>query len=170
MTPPHPDPVNPPPAPRPGAIARLGRDLGKAWHAGPRGWADLVRALAELALARLRLRFAASARLGLLDGDENAPGDALSPAEAALVERVAKAVSAMGNRAPWRSDCLVQALAARRWLASAGVATRLAIGARHDAAGAFQAHAWLSAGERLVTGGDVSAYREFLRPRADPPS
>ena len=69
-------------------------------------------------------------------------------------------VAIMGLRVPWRSDCVVQALAARRWLARGGVDSDVCIGVRNDAQG-FQAHAWLKVGERIVTGGDVSSYAEL---------
>jgi len=66
----------------------------------------------------------------------------------------------MAIRVPWRSDCLIQALAARRWLARAAAPSDVCIGVRKDEQG-FQAHAWLKVGERIVTGGDISSYAEL---------
>ena len=66
----------------------------------------------------------------------------------------------MGLRVPWRSDCVVQALAARRWLARGGVGSTVCVGVRKDEQG-FQAHAWLKAAGRVVTGGDISSYAEL---------
>ena len=73
---------------------------------------------------------------------------------------MAYTISLMGLRVPWRSDCLVQALAARRWLARAAVASEIHLGVRKDEQG-FQAHAWLKIGEQIITGGDISSYSEF---------
>lgn len=145
-------------------IAGLARGLRKAWGRGPRIWMDLARATGELALARLALVTVKAARLGLLDGGETPRDEPLSPEKARHVDRVAYAINVMSLRVPWRSDCLVRALAARRWLSGGGVASRIAVGARHDEQGAFMAHAWLKVGERVVTGGDVTPYAEFVRP------
>jgi hypothetical protein len=83
----------------------------------------------------------------------------LSERQRALVERVAYTLPVMGLRTPWRSDCLVQALAGRHWLARAGIAADIRLGVRTEAD--FGAHAWLKVGERVVTGGDVSTYAEL---------
>jgi len=135
-----------------GAIG-LGSDLRKALSRGPRVWADLARAVVELAAARIAVAKDEPARLGLLEHAENGSDAGLAAVEQSLVDRVAYAVNVMSLRVPWRSDCLVRAIAARRWLAAGGVGSRIAIGARHDEDGAFMAHAWLMVGERLVTGG-----------------
>ncbi len=66
-------------------------------------------------------------------------------------------------RLPWRADCLVQALAARRWLGGQGVATKLTLGVPREKPTDFEAHAWLSAGTRIVTGGDISGYVPLSR-------
>ncbi len=144
-------------------LAGLAGDLRKALTRGPREWADLARAAAELALARIRIGRVHPARLGLVEHDGEFAVAALSPFQARHVERVAHGVNVMALRVPWRSDCLVRALAARRWLAAGGVASRLRVGARHDEDGAFMAHAWLTVGDRVVTGGDTSPYGEFVR-------
>jgi len=82
----------------------------------------------------------------------------IDPAHAELVERVAFAIPRVAARLPWRADCLVQALAARRWLGRNGVATTLGLGVHKDMPDTFEAHAWLKAGDRIVTGGDISGY------------
>jgi len=139
----------------------LRRDIGTAWRRGPRAWRDLAIAVWELARANVAMRHVPAGQLPLLDHAASHETEArLSAGERALVERVAYAVPIMGLRVPWRSDCLVQAMAARRWLARGGVASDLCIGVRKDEAG-FQGHAWLKVGERIVTGGDVSTYAEL---------
>ena len=82
--------------------------------------------------------------------------------QAELVKRVAIAIPRAASRVPWRSDCLVQALAAERWLAGKGVHTVLCIGARKDEQFRFHAHAWLKAGDTIVTGGDIGAYAPLV--------
>jgi hypothetical protein len=140
---------------------RLLRDIALAVRRGPRIWGDLLVSTWELALANRALHRTPPGQLSLLPGaDPEHERAALSPQQSALLERVAYAVPSMGARVPWRSDCLVQALAARRWLARASVSSNVCIGVRKDMQG-FQAHAWLKVGERIVTGGDTSSYAEL---------
>ncbi len=148
-------------------LAGLVSDLRKAASRGPRDWSDLLRAVAELARARIIVGSVAPARLGILGHGDDGAGEALTPAQARHVDRVAYAVNVMSLRVPWRSDCLIRAVAARRWLAAGGVASRIGVGARHDEQGAFMAHAWLTVGERIVTGGDTTPYGEFVRASRD---
>jgi hypothetical protein len=138
-------------------------ELRKLGAADPRLLADLARAGWELALARRRMLRRPLREL--LADEEIAAAPTLTPddtAAAALVARVAFAVPAMGRRVPWRADCLVQALAARRWLAQRGIPTRLRIGATREVPQGFAAHAWLLAGETLVTGGETDGYAELI--------
>jgi hypothetical protein len=85
-----------------------------------------------------------------------------------IVERVAFAIPAIALRVPWRSDCMVQAMAAQNWLARYKIPSTMTIGVRKDVPSAlgpsglgpsgFGAHAWLAVGDFLVTGGDISGY------------
>lgn len=77
-----------------------------------------------------------------------------------LVNRVVWAVRAVGARVPWRSDCLVQALAAQHWLATVGVGSTIHLGVKASDE-PLDAHAWLKVGERVVLGGDIADYGEF---------
>ena len=137
------------------------RNIVVAWRRGPRFWADLVISVWESALANRALRHTPPGELPLLRGAQPVPDrTALTVEQAALIERVAYAVPIMATRVPWRSDCLVQALTARRWLARATILSDVCIGVRKDEQD-FEAHAWLKVGERIVTGGDISSYAEL---------
>ena len=125
-------------------MAGLAQDIRTAWRRGPGAWRDVAIASWELALANVAFRRTPPGELPLLR----------------RAQRVAYMVPIMGERMPWRSDCVVQALAARRWLARGGIASNVCIGVRKDARD-LQAHAWLKVGERIVTGGDVSTYAEL---------
>lgn len=122
---------------------------------------DLVRAGIELGLARLRL---GSQHARALIVAPLSPVPEPDARQERLVERVAFAIPRVAARLPWRADCLVQALAAHRWLGRHGVATTLTLGVPRDKSAAFEAHAWLTAGDRVVTGGDVSGYVPLARP------
>ncbi len=121
---------------------------------------DCLRAVAELARAN-------RAFVSLPEGDlaaivRHCEGEALStgesPSERKLVERVAFIIPALARRLPWRADCMVQAMAAQRWLRRAGIASTMTIGVRKDVRDGFGAHAWLMVGDVIVTGGDISSY------------
>ena len=106
--------------------------------------ADLARAAVELAVARVRKADRAAVTF---DGEPRN-----------MVERVAYAIPRVAARVPWRADCLVQAVAAKRWLSAHGIASTINYGVPRQKAERFEAHAWLTAGERLVTGGDISGF------------
>lgn len=82
--------------------------------------------------------------------------------ETGLVDTIAYLAPRISRRLPWRADCLVQAMAAQRWLMERGVPSSIVIGADIDSTSGFSAHAWLLHGERVVTGGDVARYVPIL--------
>jgi hypothetical protein len=122
-------------------------------------WPVLSRAVAELALARWLVgRRHVRDMMGSTHPD--LPLYRFAPPKRADVfaARVAWAIPRMARLVPWRSDCLVQATAAQRWLGQKGVPTHLHIGVRKDRTIGFEAHAWLCHGAKIVTGGDVSGF------------
>lgn len=137
--------------------AAIRRKLAKARRLTAIEWLDLMRAAVELARAR--------ASLHRVDPRSLVPTHTEPPLEppSELVSRVAWAIPIAAEITPWRSDCLVQAFAAKRWLAAAGVDTQLNLGVASD--DGFAAHAWLSCGPRTVTGGEVSRFMVFSRSR-----
>lgn len=83
-------------------------------------------------------------------------------AEAADVMReVGWAVRAAAPKTPWKSACLVQALAGKWMLARRGLRSTIHLGVAKDSDGTLQAHAWLCAGDRVLTGG--AQMRRFTR-------
>jgi len=127
---------------------------------GPVGWLDMVRASLELALARrlIGARTAGDLLRTARGGQPSVASGALSPGQLRLVDRVAFSVPRVAERVPWRSDCLVQALAARRWLRRKGIPTILHVGVHKKVPAEFEAHAWLMQGSKIVTGGDIKRF------------
>ena len=123
---------------------------------------DSVRAGIELVLARLRLDTPAT-RDKIAASSRSKPAVRLDSHQTAVVSRVAYIIPRVGARLPWRADCLIQALAAERWLGRQGIATTLHLGIRKDQATPFEAHAWLTAGDQVVTGGDTANYQPVSR-------
>lgn len=136
------------------------KDLIVAFKLGPSFWADCCRALWCLASARRQLGTWSPADVMRAAPDvfRNAPTGTPKGHSLSLVRRVAFAVPRVATHVPWRSDCLVQAVAGQRWLASLGIESTLSIGVRITAEHGFEAHAWLKVGEESVTGGDVSTF------------
>lgn len=121
-----------------------------------RSLADLARAVVELARARMTMATLATEEL-------LAMGSASQPANSSatrIVERVQFAIPRAAARVPWRSDCLVQALAGRNWLLKEGVPSTLIIGATNE--GGFAAHAWLDVGGVIVTGKSLESFVPLL--------
>lgn len=152
-------------AKRGGRLRALKRDAKHAAGLGPAGWADMVRAVAELAIARIRLGTEETRELLRRAAAPHDPAPALKPDRHsdALVDRVSFAIPRAGRRVPWRADCLVQALAAQHWLGRRGVVTTLVIGVDKPKPTDFDAHAWLMAADRIVIGGQVARYHPIFK-------
>ena len=78
----------------------------------------------------------------------------ISPADRQIAVDVSWAVQAVARHLPFRFVCLPQAMAAQRMLRRRGISSTLYLGVAPDRAtpNAIQAHAWLRAGNKIVTG------------------
>ncbi|MEL7444668.1 MAG: lasso peptide biosynthesis B2 protein [Pseudomonadota bacterium] len=85
-----------------------------------------------------------------------------SEAQKGLIGRIMYAMPRIARRMPWRSDCLVQALAAQNWLAAHEIRSVIVIGVEKPGDGDFGAHAWLAHGQTIVTGGEIERYSVLL--------
>ena len=81
---------------------------------------------------------------------------------ALLITRVAFIIPRVARRVPWRSDCLVQTIAAQNWLAAYGIASEIAVGVKKPSPEDLAAHAWLTVDNRVVIGGETRSYRSIL--------
>jgi hypothetical protein len=108
-----------------------------------------LRAVLWLAVARIWLAFVPFPELARRLSSKS--GTAVADPE--FVGRVGVAVSAAGASVPWRSDCFPQSIAAYKLLQRKGCASTIHLGV--DKAGKDQllAHAWLTCGKTIVTGG-----------------
>lgn len=131
-------------------------NLSQALRLTPQQWADLFVAVFEIARARIAL-----GRRSAEDLLKEAQGDGAPRArdsDGSWVQRVSWAVPVAAAWVPWRSDCFIQAMAARRWISRKGLSTELKIGVCNDPIVGFEAHAWLISEGQVVTGGDVSRF------------
>jgi hypothetical protein len=84
---------------------------------------------------------------------------------------VAWAIAACAKRVPWRSDCLIQAMAAAMWLRQYGYQPQLRLGVAPpdgqpaaDRGEPFRAHAWLELDGKAVVGGNAGEFVAFPLP------
>ncbi len=126
----------------------------------------VARALVELAIGRVifsRLttkQIAEKNGLGAHDAHKNVE---LTAKQSQLVDRISFILPRLASRLPWRADCLVQAIAAQRWLHSVGLDSEIVIGVEKPEDSKFGAHAWLTCAGKIVTGGDVARYEPILQ-------
>ena len=124
--------------------------------------AALARAVVELLRARLFLARVDAGEVASLAAFDSAAPETSQDQLPRDVERVAYLIPRVAARLPWRTDCLVQALAARRWLASLGHDSLLHLGSRKEG-DRLAAHAWLTWRGHVITGGSVDSYAPFVR-------
>lgn len=68
--------------------------------------------------------------------------------------QIGRAVRAVARHTPWNSNCLAQAIAAKRMLQHRSIPSTLYLGVRKskDATDNLNAHAWLACGDHILTG------------------
>ena len=123
----------------------------------------LLEALAWLCWARLLLvtvpfRWIAR-RLGRQMGVSTA---SLAESDRLLVQRVSWAVQAVSIHAPLGFVCLPQAMAAKWMLRRRGLESTLYLGLRAGERATLSAHAWLRAGDRILTGRSESTGHQII--------
>lgn len=99
----------------------------------------------------------------LLGENHSVPGSSQAPAlerdDHFRAVQIGRVVEAAAARAPWRSDCYPQALTARTFLAARRIPHVVSFGVRRDG-DALVAHAWVHAGDVMVTGRNEHHYTE----------
>ncbi len=131
-----------------------------ALHPGKRK--ALTAAIWHLVCARLI--FSVTPASAIIRRLKNGGGDLAGENEALSddAELIAWAIYAAARRLPWRTDCLIQATAARRWLdqrhihSTFHIAAQGQTGGNLTGSGRLSAHVWLEVGGKTVTGGDLS--------------
>jgi len=136
------------------SVAKLRRFTFKDWFA-------LAIAGKELLLARIQ--FAILPTGSIVNRLKDAPQSGAAAAGPCNIARVSWAINAVAARVPWRSDCLLRAMAADRWLRRRGERPQFFLGVAKDG-DAFRAHVWLRCYGVTVTGGDATEYTEIVNP------
>lgn len=71
-------------------------------------------------------------------------------------------IEAVARRVPWRSDCLIQSMAAAQWLRTHGLEPALHLGVTRAEDKGLMAHAWLSLDGEVIVGGSSGASEYFV--------
>ena len=129
-------------------------------------WGYLRTAIIELTAARVWLFTAPTQRMLQ---QIRAPLPAIAPPQksaSARIEmaRLSWAIAAAAQRVPWRSDCLVQVIAASRWMRRYHLRPDFYLGVSIPEDGVLAAHAWLRYGDLTVTGGSHSGFAALIEP------
>ena len=127
-------------------------------------WAKLARAACELLVARFWFAYRPTNAIISDLQSTKAPGlNAQSPE----LGDISWAMDVASRHVPWRSDCLIQAMAANRWLRRYTVEPQFYLGVKKDGGNTLAAHAWLTVGDRVITGGNISGFQPILQPDQD---
>lgn len=106
-------------------------------------------------------------KMGILD--EETPNEPLGDEYVEMLRTISMKVNGICERTKWESKCLVRALTAKKLLKHYQIPTTLYLGVRKDEEGNMLAHAWLRAGNYIVTGsnrGEFQAYGVVAKFRA----
>src|SRR4051794_34041119 len=104
----------------------LFEDLAKFRRVSRQQRAALLLAACELAVARVRTAVLTPTGIVAPPPPQDSTTD--PSAESDVIALVGWAVATASSHVPWRADCLIQATAARRWLARRGRHSELHIG------------------------------------------
>lgn len=114
----------------------------------------LIEAWFFLALARAILIVMPFKRIAPLLGKVNNDVPLSPPHEKDVILHQIKISILRGSRfSPWRTKCFEQAIAGKAMLRMRHIRSLLYLGAYKDPANQLKAHAWLIAGDIVVTGG-----------------
>jgi len=145
------------------------RKINRAVQLTLSDWRYLATASVELFEARYRFATNSPKRIlqGLQEQSSPSPREHLGHPATIDVERVSWAVTLAAHYVPWRSDCLIQVMAADRWLRRHGVCADFHLGVAKDVDGGLKAHAWLRYGNLTVTGGRYDEFAPLIEPPAN---
>lgn len=141
------------------------RFLGKIWQIIRTGEAFAIpRAVYHLARARVQLARTTPESIARLNSADSHVLTSWGCDESARIERISRAVMRSARLVPWRSDCLVQALAAQEWSAQLGIRTTITIQVGRGDGEEFLAHAVLKHNGKCVLGQTASALQDIYAP------
>lgn len=76
-------------------------------------------------------------------------------ADVSRIRQITKAIRIISRYTPWKSTCMVRAVAGLQMLEKRGIESTLYMGVARDKQGQMIAHAWLRSGAYYVSGDDA---------------
>jgi Transglutaminase-like superfamily len=128
-------------------------------------WRYLAIAVRELLIARTRHATQPTGKILLQLQEARRPPKKVANGTVD-VARLSWAIAVAAARVPWRSDCLLKAMAADRWLRRHHLQPQFYLGVQRSGAG-LAAHALLRFGDVTVTGDTVEAFTMLIAPPAE---
>lgn len=145
-------------------MSRIGGMLKKSTRLSSTEWSYLLKALIALLRARIEFSFKPTDKL-FRDLQHNPPPHSSRYSHHMNeIKLISWAVQTSAAYLPWRTDCTVQAIAAKRLLAKQAITSDFYVGVKNDEANPFSAHAWLMCGSTYVTGYAATEFTPILRP------
>jgi hypothetical protein len=129
-------------------------------------WRYLAIAVRELLIARIRHATQPTGKILLKLQEAGRPLKKVGTRKVD-VARLSWAIAVAAVRVPWRSDCLLRAMAADRWLRRHQLQPQFYLGVKRNGAGCLAAHARLCFGDVTVTGDTVEAFTMLIAPPAE---
>jgi hypothetical protein len=119
-------------------------------------WPDrllFLEAALWLGIARLAILLIPFRWIALLLGKHMAESPvSMEPTHRSLAEHVSWAIRTASRHVPWKSRCLVQAMAVKGMLRLRGIPSTIYMGLAKDEDDNLKAHAWLRSGDMVVVG------------------
>lgn len=142
-------------------LQRATHALSLAGSLSAADWVSCVHALRALFQARLTLSRQKDGELlrllSQIGPARKAPE--IEPESITEVEQIGRAISRVAILVPWRSDCLVQAIAADSLLRQHGFQSEFFLGVQRRGDAAFLAHCWIKCGDQVAVGGTSDDFK-----------
>ena len=129
-------------------------------------WRYLIKASGELLGARFRLSTVPAEKIlrDLQTPLAISQDPKLDCSPLLNIERLSWAIRIASRYVPWRSDCLVQAMAADRWMRQHALITEFYLVVAKEPPNSLTAHAWLRYGDFTLTGGNSAKFSILIKP------
>jgi hypothetical protein len=101
--------------------------------------------------------------------DLKRPNGTILQANSEAATKIAWALATAAPNVPWRSDCLVRAIAAHAWAEKVNIPCEFHLGVRKTAGSNIEAHAWTLSDGQILSGEieGLSEFQEFKSVGAD---
>ena len=115
----------------------------------------IPEAFYQLVMARIKVSVLKSQQYLPKVKNKKAPAASIKNFE--MLQTIATVINGLSFRTPWPSTCLVRVIAAHKMLCKREIPHVLHFGVQINSNKEIKAHAWLSAGSKILVGGENAA-------------